>query len=89
MGISNKFRDDLLAAIPSLRAFGLSLTARGDRADDLVQEIWRICGCQRVDGLAVREPRLSLPSHPRTLDRAREPIEAAAETLRYVFRNSP
>jgi RNA polymerase sigma-70 factor, ECF subfamily len=38
MTISNQFRDDLLAAIPSLRAFGLSLTARGDRADDLVQE---------------------------------------------------
>jgi RNA polymerase sigma-70 factor, ECF subfamily len=38
MDITNQFRDDLLAAIPSLRAFGLSLTARGDRADDLVQE---------------------------------------------------
>jgi RNA polymerase sigma-70 factor, ECF subfamily len=38
MSISKTFRDDLLAAIPSLRAFGLSLTARGDRADDLVQE---------------------------------------------------
>jgi RNA polymerase sigma-70 factor, ECF subfamily len=38
MSISNQFRDDLLAAIPSLRAFGLSLTSRGDRADDLVQE---------------------------------------------------
>lgn len=38
MVISTQFHDDLLAAIPSLRAFGLSLTARGDRADDLVQE---------------------------------------------------
>jgi RNA polymerase sigma-70 factor, ECF subfamily len=38
MSISDQFRDDLLAAIPSLRAFGLSLTSRGDRADDLVQE---------------------------------------------------
>ncbi len=38
MGISNQFRDDLLAAVPSLRAFGLSLTSRRDRADDLVQE---------------------------------------------------
>jgi RNA polymerase sigma-70 factor, ECF subfamily len=38
MSISKTFRDDLLAAIPSLRAFGLSLTSRGDRADDLVQE---------------------------------------------------
>ena len=32
------FRHQLLAAIPSLRAFGISLTARSDRADDLVQE---------------------------------------------------
>lgn len=38
MEISNQFRNDLLAAIPSLRAFGLSLTSRSDRADDLVQE---------------------------------------------------
>ena len=38
MAISNQFRDDLLASVPSLRAFGLSLTSRSDRADDLVQE---------------------------------------------------
>ncbi len=36
--ISNQFRENLLAAIPSLRAFGMSLTSRSDRADDLVQE---------------------------------------------------
>jgi RNA polymerase sigma-70 factor, ECF subfamily len=35
---SNQFRDDIIAAIPGLRAFGISLTARADRADDLVQE---------------------------------------------------
>ena len=35
---SNSFRDELVAAIPGLRAFGISLTARADRADDLVQE---------------------------------------------------
>jgi RNA polymerase sigma-70 factor, ECF subfamily len=35
---SNEFREQLIAAIPGLRAFGLSLTARSDRADDLVQE---------------------------------------------------
>lgn len=28
----------MIAAIPGLRAFGLSLTSRGDKADDLVQE---------------------------------------------------
>jgi RNA polymerase sigma-70 factor, ECF subfamily len=38
MTISAQFRDDIIAAIPGLRAFGLSLTARSDRADDLVQE---------------------------------------------------
>jgi len=31
-------RDDLIAALPSLRAFALSLTGNGDRADDLVQD---------------------------------------------------
>jgi RNA polymerase sigma-70 factor, ECF subfamily len=38
MTISAEFREQLIAAIPGLRAFGLSLTARSDRADDLVQE---------------------------------------------------
>lgn len=38
MSISHDFREQVIAAIPSLRAFGLSLTARADRADDLVQE---------------------------------------------------
>ena len=32
------FRRDLLAAIPSLRAFAMSLAQNADRADDLVQE---------------------------------------------------
>lgn len=35
---SGEFRDQLVAAIPGLRAFGMSLTARRDQADDLVQE---------------------------------------------------
>ena len=38
MSITKSFRDQVIAAIPNLRAFGLSLTARGDQADDLVQE---------------------------------------------------
>ena len=33
-----EFRLQLLAVVPSLRAFGISLTAKSDRADDLVQE---------------------------------------------------
>lgn len=32
------FKDSLLAAIPGLRAFAVSLTKNADRADDLVQE---------------------------------------------------
>jgi RNA polymerase sigma-70 factor (ECF subfamily) len=36
--VSKEFRDGLLAAIPSLRAFAFSLIGRSDRADDLVQE---------------------------------------------------
>jgi RNA polymerase sigma-70 factor (ECF subfamily) len=35
---AKEFREQLIAAIPGLRAFGITLTARGDRADDLVQE---------------------------------------------------
>jgi len=35
---SNEFGDELITAIPGLRAFGISLTSRSDRADDLVQE---------------------------------------------------
>lgn len=38
MTISPEFRNQIIAAIPGLRAFGLSLTARSDKADDLVQE---------------------------------------------------
>ena len=38
MSPSGEFRDQLIAAIPGLRAFGMSLTARSDQADDLVQE---------------------------------------------------
>ena len=33
-----EFRDQLVATISGLRAFGMSLTGRADRADDLVQE---------------------------------------------------
>jgi RNA polymerase sigma-70 factor (ECF subfamily) len=31
-------RDEILAAVPGLRAFAISLTGHGDRADDLVQD---------------------------------------------------
>ncbi len=38
MSNSPEFADQLIAAIPGLRAFGVSLTSKADRADDLVQE---------------------------------------------------
>src|SRR6185436_1848206 len=38
MPLTDQLRDDILAAVPSLRAFAISLSGNGDRADDLVQE---------------------------------------------------
>jgi RNA polymerase sigma-70 factor (ECF subfamily) len=38
MPLTNALRDDILASVPSLRAFAISLSGNGDRADDLVQE---------------------------------------------------
>jgi RNA polymerase sigma-70 factor (ECF subfamily) len=38
MAVSPDFKADLLSAIPSLRAFAVSLAQNADRADDLVQE---------------------------------------------------
>jgi len=38
MPLTNQLRDDMLACVPSLRAFAISLSGNSDRADDLVQE---------------------------------------------------
>lgn len=38
MVVSQNLRDELVASIPSLRAFAVSLSNRPERADDLVQE---------------------------------------------------
>lgn len=38
MGVAPSVREGILAAVPSLRAFGISLSGKIDRADDLVQE---------------------------------------------------
>ncbi|WP_173934122.1 sigma-70 family RNA polymerase sigma factor [Chelativorans sp. Marseille-P2723] len=38
MSATSSFRDGLLAAVPTLRAFAVSLAKNADRADDLVQE---------------------------------------------------
>ena len=38
MPLTDSLRDDILAPVPSLRAFAISLSGKVDRADDLVQE---------------------------------------------------
>ena len=38
MPLDNTLRDQMLSAVPSLRAFAISLSGNVDRADDLVQE---------------------------------------------------
>lgn len=38
MPLTNALRDEILATVPSLRAFAISLSGNVDRADDLVQE---------------------------------------------------
>src|ERR1700682_6633065 len=38
MPLTNQLRDDILASVPNLRAFAISLSGNADRADDLVQE---------------------------------------------------
>jgi len=38
MAAHDRLKDDLIRAIPSLRAFALSLCGNAERADDLVQE---------------------------------------------------
>jgi RNA polymerase sigma-70 factor, ECF subfamily len=38
LSVEPAFRDQMLAAVPSLRAFAISLSGSHDRADDLVQD---------------------------------------------------
>jgi RNA polymerase sigma-70 factor (ECF subfamily) len=38
MPLTSQLRDEMLGCVPSLRAFAISLSGNGDRADDLVQE---------------------------------------------------
>jgi RNA polymerase sigma-70 factor (ECF subfamily) len=38
MPLDPTLRDQMLSAVPSLRAFAISLSGNVDRADDLVQE---------------------------------------------------
>ena len=64
MAVSKALRDDLLASIPNLRAFAVSLTGNSERADDLVQETLDE-GVVEVPHLSGRDqsPRLAV-HHP-------------------------
>jgi RNA polymerase sigma-70 factor, ECF subfamily len=46
--LDSSVRDDMLAAIPKLRAFAISLCHRPDRADDLVQETL-LRACEKIE----------------------------------------
>ena len=52
MGEPESVRDGMLRAIPSLRAFAVSLTGNVDRADDLVQETL-VRAMDNIDSFAV------------------------------------
>ena len=41
MPLTDSLRDDILASVPSLRAFAISLSGNGDRADDLAVHLFR------------------------------------------------
>ena len=64
MPLTDSLRDDILASVPSLRAFAISLSGNGDRADDLVQETLAAGDCRhrlvpaRIEpaGVAVHHP---------------------------------
>src|SRR5947208_1241959 len=54
MPLTNQLRDEILASVPSLRAFAISLSGNGDRADDLVQEtLLRASGFSYEDAAAI------------------------------------
>src|SRR4029079_6312037 len=53
MPLTNELRDDILASVPSLRAFAISLSGNGDRADDLVQETL-LRAISNIDSLQTR-----------------------------------
>jgi DNA-directed RNA polymerase specialized sigma24 family protein len=68
MSPHNNVRDAMLAAVPSLRVFAISLFGNVDRADDLVQEallraltnLGSLAGYQHVR-LAVDDPAQRVP----------------------------
>ncbi len=54
MPLTESLRDDILASVPSLRAFAISLSGHGDRADDLVQETLLRALAKRIDSIPAR-----------------------------------
>src|SRR3978361_1850753 len=58
MPLTDSLRDDILASVPSLRAFAISLSGNGDRADDLVQET-RLRALANIDSF---QPGSNLPA---------------------------
>jgi RNA polymerase sigma-70 factor (ECF subfamily) len=68
MSLDPPIRDSMLAAVPSLRAFAISLCGNVDRADDLVQETLSRAGQhsfvparRQHAGVAVHHPAQSVP----------------------------
>src|SRR5678810_1394817 len=58
MPLEHTSRDSVLAAVPSLRAFAISLSGNVDRADDLVQEAL-LRAMANIDSF---EPGTNMPS---------------------------
>ena len=60
MPLTDSLRDDILAAVPNLRAFAISLSGNADRADDLVQETL-LRAIANIDSF---QPGSNLPAWP-------------------------
>ena len=58
MPLTDSLRDDILASVPSLRAFAISLSGNGDRADDWCR---RPC-CARIANIDSFQPGSNLPA---------------------------
>ena len=63
MPLTDSLRDDILATVPSLRAFAISLSGNADRADDLVQETLLRALAQRYHVPVTEELLLVQPDH--------------------------
>ena len=65
MTLTPSLREAMLSAVPSLRAFAISLSGNIDRADDLVQETL-LRAIANIDSFQPDEcPRRGCDGHPR------------------------